>query len=124
MSKPEAVTLQLKQVSTFELRVDIAIPPEKPQVRGHFFVDALPRTRDEVKKLQDRGLSDEEYLREIAHDIRGLGDASGAALVGDAAFKAVLDGEYGMYLLPAIIGAYFEHFGEARRKNALPQRGR
>lgn len=124
MSNSAAVSFQLKQVNTFEIRIDLAIPPEKPVMRGHIFVDAIPRTREQVKDLADRGLSDEEYLREIAHDIRGLGDSEGNAITGDAAFKEVLDGKFGMYLLPAVIGAYFESFGQARRKNALPQRGR
>lgn len=118
MSKSQDVTFIQKEVETFELKIELAIPPEKPQMRGYITVDAIPRTKEEVRALSKEDLSDEDYLRRIAVNIRGLEQT------GDAAFVEVTTGKLSMWILPAIITAFFEQFGEARRKNALPQRGR
>ncbi len=119
-----AASFTIKEIPTFELRIDLAIPPERPQIRGHIFIDCYPKTKDEVKAIAEENLEDEAYLRTLVAGIRGLGDAKGNPIEGDAAFAEVTSGKLSLWLLPAIIGAYFESFGAARRKNALPQRGR
>lgn len=112
-----------KKVETFSRKIDIAIPPENPMIRGHIDVDYFIRSKPEVKELSELGLSDEEYLPRIAKDIRGLGgDKPEDALAGEAAFTEVLAGPYSMYLVPAIVGAYFDQYGEARRGNSRARR--
>lgn len=124
MSNNQTASFQIREVDTFEIRIDLAIPPEKPTMRGHIFVDAIPRTKEEVRELSRDELDDEAYLRQLVHGIRGLGDKNGNPISGDDAFAEVATGKLSMWLMNAIIGAYFETFGEARRKNALPRRGR
>lgn len=117
------VTLSLKKITTFPLKIDLVIPPQNPTIKGYITVDCKARSRDENRELLDQGLDDAAFLREIAVNIRGLGNEDGA-IEGDDAFKEVTEGQLSMYLLPAIVGAYYEQFGEVRRKNSGPSRGR
>lgn len=121
MSNP-AVTFTLKKIATFPLKIDLAIPPQNPQIKGYITVDCKARTREENRELLDQNLADAEFLKEISVNIRGLGDADGNAIEGEEAFKQCTEGEHSAWLLPAIVGAYYEQFGEGRRKNSKPSR--
>lgn len=116
-------TFPIKKVDTIEIKIDLAIPPENPVIKGQIAVDCFLLPKDKVKELLESGLDDADFLPKIAKAIRGLGNESGP-IEGKAAFDEVLTGQYSMYLLPAITQAYFEQFGEARRKNSKPLRGR
>lgn len=118
------MSLKLVKSPTFPLKIDIAAPPEKPVIRGSIVVHAKLLTKPDVRALSEEGLPDEEYLPRIAEGIEGLEDADGNALTGQKAFDEVLTGSWSMYLLPAIVQAFFEQFGEARRKNFRGSRAR
>lgn len=111
-----------KKVDTFGRRIELAIPPENPQVTGHIDVDYRVRSKAEVKELSERGLTDEEYIREIVSGVRGLGNEAGEDISGDAAITEVLSGHFSMWLVPAIVSTYFEQYAEARRGNSKPRR--
>lgn len=111
-------TFVLKSIDTFPLKVELAIPPEKPIMRGHITCDAYIRNKDEIKALADENLEDGEYFDRLIKSVQGLGNDAGTALEGDDAIKEVKEGRFSMYLVPAIVQAYFEQYGEARRKNS------
>lgn len=114
---------QKKKVDTFSRRIELAIPPESPQITGHIMVDFKVLSKAEVSALSERGLSDEEYLPQIVEAVHGLGHPeTDEELKGDAAMTEVLTGHYSMYLVPAIVSTYFEQFGEARRGNSKRRR--
>lgn len=117
------ISFSLKQkVDTFARKIELAIPPDDPQITGHITVVYKVRSKAEVTELSERGLSDEEYIREIVTSVQGLGDANGNELTGDAAISEVLTGAFSMWLVPAIVAAYFEQYGEARRGNSRKRR--
>lgn len=122
MSGP-AVTCTLVKIETFPLTIHLAIPPQAPQIKGYITVDCAPRNREQNRELLDQNLSDAEFLKQIAVNIRGLGNKAGP-IEGDAAFEECINGEWSAWLLPAIVSAYYEQFGEGRRKNSGPSRGR
>ena len=117
-------TLVLKDISTFPLTVNIALPPEKPKIRGYITAHAVIRDRDEVKKLREDITggeydSDGAVLREMYDKLEGIATPQEptVALEGDEAFDYVIEGKYNVYLIGALMAAYFEHFDEARAKN-------
>lgn len=114
--------LSLKEQKTFPLRIEIAIPPERPTIKGHFEVDAKILTKDQLNELRERDLTDIEYMTELVADIRGLADSDGKPLEGQAAFDAVSKGLYSLYLTNAIVSTYFNQYGEANAKNWRPRR--
>lgn len=112
-----------KKVATFRKRIEIAIPPEKPEIQGHIDVDFKVKSKTEIAELSERGLSDEEYIHEIVDAVHGLGHPeTDEELVGPAAINEVLTGHYSMYLVPAVVATYFEQFAEARRGNSKRRR--
>jgi hypothetical protein len=114
---------QKKKVETFTKHIDLAIPPEDPQVKGYITVDYKTRTKAEVMELGERGLSDEEYIHEIVADVHGLGHPeTDEELAGQAAINEVLTGQFSMWLVPAIVHTYFEQYNEARRGNSKRRR--
>lgn len=112
------VSFTLKEIDIFSLKVELAIPPENPKMKGFLNVDFFVKTKDEVKELGEEGLDDSEYFSRLVSSVRGLGGADGEALTGQAALDEVQQGKYSMWMVPAIIQAYFEQYGEARRKNS------
>lgn len=124
-------TLSIKRIDTLPLRIDIAIPPENPQIKGYFIGHAKVRGKAENKAVVDRALDgeqerepDEALVRELFERFDGLGDENGNELTGEAAFAAVLTGPLSSYLTPAVVQAYFEQYGEARVGNSKRRRGR
>ncbi|HMN33910.1 MAG TPA: hypothetical protein PKE36_00645 [Chiayiivirga sp.] len=71
----------------------------------------------------DEGDADAAMVRELYDSFEGLGDDSGD-LNGEAAFEAVLTGPLSAYLTPAVVGAYFEQYGDARLGNSRKRRSR
>lgn len=122
------VTLTTKKIDTAPLKIAVAIPPENPQVKGYFVGQAKIRTKAENKALFERieagELSDDEALvRELYASFDGLGNDKGEC-VGEAAFTELLTGSLSAYLVPAVIQAYYEQYGEARQGNSKRSRGR
>ncbi len=112
-----------KKVDTFSRRIELAIPPENPEISGHITVDFRVRSKADVAQLAERGLPDEEYIPEIVAAVHGLGNPeTDEELSGAAALDEVLTGHYSMYLVPAIVSSYFEQFNEARRGNSRKRR--
>lgn len=112
-----------KRVDTLRLRVELAIPPEKPEITGHLDVDYKILPKPEVTGMLDRDLRDEEFLTEVVVDVHGLGSpTSDDELTGQAAIDEVLTGHYSGYLVPAIVRAYVVHYGEARQGNSRKRR--
>jgi hypothetical protein len=110
--------LQLKEATTFELSIKI----DCPVASGSFTADAKVRTKPEFKALLDRvqadELTDEQVVRELVTGFKGLPCEAGKE------FEFVLTGPASAYLIPAVIQAYFEQFGEARTGNSKRSRGR
>lgn len=117
-------TFVMKSMDTFSMKVELAIPPENPIMRGFLTVDAYVKSKAEFRELADKELEDGEYFDAIVHAVHGLGDANGNPIEGEDAIREVKEGKLSMYYLPAIVTAYFEQYGEARRKNSkrLPRR--
>jgi hypothetical protein len=108
-----------KKITTFRRKIELAIPPEKPELRGYIEVDFKTKTKPEVKALGEQGLTDEELLPEICEAIHGLGHhETDELLTGDAAFKEALEGPFSMYIPPAIVEDYFAQYAQARRGNS------
>ena len=108
MSEP-ATTFKYTPVETFPLKVEVECPVGK----GYFIFDCKVKTKEEAKELRNKGLTDEEYFRELVTDVRGVP----GGLTGEAAMTWILTEKVSMWALSAFIDAYFEQFGEARRKN-------
>jgi hypothetical protein len=108
----------LKEVTTFTLKVELAIPPENPRMKGFLSVEYFVMSKDDVKQLGEEGLEDAEYFAKLVSAVHGLAGVDGQPLIGIAALDEVRAGKYSMWLVPAIIQAYFEQYGEARRKNS------
>jgi hypothetical protein len=112
-----------KKISTFRRKIDLVIPPENPELRGHIHVDFKIMTKPQIKDLAEQGLTDEEYLPKIAEAIHGLGHPeTDEPLVGEAAFKEALEGQFSMYIPNAIVEDYFAQYGQARKGNSRPRR--
>ncbi len=111
-------TIQITPVKTHPIRVDI----KSPVATGYFTGHAKVRSKAEFETLRQAVADgeyegrDEEILREIYERFDGFGDGDG--------FTDLLDGPASAYLYPAALGAYFEHFGEARRGNSKRSRSR
>ncbi|GMU44168.1 MAG: hypothetical protein IT479_06995 [Xanthomonadales bacterium] len=119
-----------KKVHTAPIKISIAIPPENPQVKGSFIAHAKVRSKAENKAMLEKysnwegeGDGDEAMVRELFDRFEGLGNEEGP-LEGDAAFAEVLTGSLSAYLVPAVIQAYYEQYGEARQGNSRRLRGR
>lgn len=125
------MALVLKKAATVAIRVDIAIPPEDPIIKGFLMCDAVVRGRKELEELQGK-LESGEYaddaalLRngEIFTAIHGLAVDDSGELEPAAAMKEVLEGQWSVYLTTALLRRYFEHFREAGAKNLKTLRGR
>lgn len=122
------VTLTTKKIDTAPLKIAVAIPPENPQIKGYFVGRAKIRSKAENKALFERidsgELSDDEALvRELYEGFDGLANEQGPC-VGEAAFQELLTGHLSAYLVPAVIQAYYEQYGEARQGNSKRSRGR
>lgn len=123
--------LKLKAIETVELRVDIAIPPENPEIRGYLTCTAVVRSKAQMQELSSRiengdFESDAQILNEgdLYREIKGLQASDGKDLVGREAFKECTEGPFGMYLTQALVKKYFSHFGEAQAGNLRRSRGR
>jgi len=114
-------TLILKQLTTIEQRVDIAIPADNPVIRGHITCDFVVRSKEAFRELSGKGLSDEEYIRAICSNIRGLASPdTGELLDGEAALQEAISGIWSAFLIPGIARRYGEQFAEASAKNSGP----
>jgi hypothetical protein len=123
MSEQQTTFSTKKIVETFPMKIQLALPPDKPELEGYIMCDAVVRTKPQIKKLSEEGLTDEEYLRQVVKGIHGLGHPeTDAPLVGEDAFKEALEGRYSMWILGAIVDGYFAQYGEARRKNSNRRR--
>lgn len=115
-------TLILKPISTLPMTVEIAIPPKRPVLQGSFVAHVKILSKPEFKELVDEELDDVVFFDRVVDRIEGLASTADPsnALQGQAALDEVKSGPFSQYLMPAVIQAYFEQYGEARRKN-LPR---
>lgn len=108
----------LKITKSAQKQVDLKVRVEIPGgPSGWFLIVVKPMSQPELKELRKRGLDDDEFVREIVQEIKGLGDDEGKELVGEAAFNEVLTGTYSTYLLHAIVNTYNGHYAKAAGKN-------
>lgn len=114
----QSPTFIMKSMPTFPLKVELAIPPERPVMKGFITVDAVVKSKEEIKTLGEQNYEDGEFFDQLIQAVHGLGNDAGAVLEGEDAMKEVKEGKLSMYLVPAIVSAYFEQYGEARRKNS------
>lgn len=118
-------TLVTKAIQTVAIKIQVAVPPEKPEVQGFFIGNAIIRTRPEQQALLDRVdngefETEEQILREMYTGFEGLGtEANGdQALTGENAWSELLTGPLSGYLPTAAIQAYYAQYADARRKNS------
>lgn len=118
-------TLITKAIQTAAIKIQVAIPPEKPTIQGFITGHAIIRTRPEQQALLDKVdagdyETEEQVLREMYTGFDGLGnEAKGdEALTGDEAWTELLTGPLSGYLPTAAIQAYYAQYGDARRKNS------
>lgn len=131
MAEQKKPTLVMKEINTFPLTVNIALPPDKPKIRGYITAHAKIRDRDEVKKLREDITggeydSDGAVLRDMYESLEGIAtpQAPTESLDTEEAFEYVINGKFNVYLIGALMDKYFEHFDEARAKNFGRSRGR
>lgn len=140
------MSLILKAIDTVEVRVEVAIPPENPQIRGFLLCDAVIRSKEDMRKLQEQLEAgdfdgDADILvnapapldkdgksigdKGLFKDIRGLVNTEGKSLESyDEALREVTEGRYSVYLTSALVRKYFAHMQEAPAKNSKRSRGR
>lgn len=122
-----STTLMIKKIDTLPVTVDVAIPPEKPVLKGKFVAHAKVRSKDEIKALGERISSgefennDEALLRELYTTFDGLGDAEGP-YDADKAWAFILKGQFSAQLTILLLNRYYEAHSEARQGNFARQR--
>lgn len=125
MSK--TATFTVAKIATAPLKITLAIPPERPVLKGYITGRAIVRPQTDIKAFSERckteEISNEDVLRWQYEGFDGLANADGYC-EGEAAFQEILTGENSAYLIPAVSGAYWEHYGEARQGNYKAPRGR
>jgi len=119
--------LKLSKTTTITLPVSIRLPTDDAgtsnegtlKVRYHL----LPQQA--VAEMVDAAsMTDRDVIDRILVEVIGLGDADGQPISGAEALDVVLNSGWSRHLQMAIVGEYFEHFGQARVKNSRPLRGR
>ena len=116
------MSLQIKNVETNPLTVEVKRPPQKPVIERCIIAVCKILNRDEFNALNDEQLKDDIYFDKVVDAVEGLIDEDGKALTGDAAIDYCKNGRYGLYILTAILTVYFEQYSEARQKNSRSQR--
>jgi hypothetical protein len=118
-------TLVTKAIQTAAIKIQVAIPPEKPTIQGFITGHAIIRTRPEQQALLEKVdagefETEEEVLREMYSGFDGLGNEANGdqALTGEDAWNELLTGPLSGYLPTAAIQAYYGQYGDARRKNS------
>ena len=118
--------LKLQKVNAVAMAVKLRLPTDNPAAFNEGTITCKVRILDKeaLGDLVDKGASDSEYIDQLLLDVEGLGDENGSAITGEAAIKEVKSGPWSVFLQSAILGAYFEQFGDARVKNSRTSRGR
>jgi hypothetical protein len=113
-------TFALKKVETFPLVIEIDCEIGK----GKFTLDCKTKTRPEMQAMLDAGADVDRLFEEVVVAVHGAPDADGTELSGAAALEFFSKGPVSGYTMPAFRDAYWEHYGDARRKNGqrLPRR--
>jgi hypothetical protein len=126
------MALMIKRLESFPLKVDIAIPPENPVIKGFITAYLAPRSKPEMQELQQK-LEDGEFSGDddllkrgnLFTAIEGLTNTEGRELTTlEDALKEVTEGPLSMYLTSILVRRYFEHFQASPVKNFRPSRGR
>ena len=133
-------SLVLKDLATVPLRVDVAIPPEKPLIEGFIMCHAVIRSKPDMEQLHkdfEDGKYDEENTPEgeekqtllsknmLFTGVDGLAVDGRGELFGDEAFDEATKGKWSMYIATAMVRKYFSHFlNDAAGKNSKRFRGR
>ena len=110
-----------KKIKTFRRTIELAIPPQNPEVTGSIKVDYNAMSADEVQKMADDGLEGEEFIRRIVNEVHGLGNDE-EAFTGERAMQELLNGDYAIWLRPAVIQEFNDTYGQARRGNSRGRR--
>lgn len=140
------MSLILKAVTTLPLRVDIAIPPERPEIEGFLTCKQIVRSRPEMERVQQM-LADGDFENDadllqnapapvdangvaigpkgLYSEINGLTDSTGRELKSyDEAINEVVNGPFSVYLVAALVRKYFGSMAEAPGKISRRSRGR
>jgi len=118
--------LRLSKTNTITLPVSIRLPTDDAgkSNEGTLKVRYNLLPQQEVAEMVDATVSDREVIDRVLVEVIGLGDADGQPISGADALDVVLNSGWSRHLQMAIVGEYFEHFGQARVKNSRPLRGR
>jgi len=118
--------LKLSKTNTITLPVSIRLPTDDAgkSNEGTIKVRCNLLPQQDVAEMVDASISDSEVIDRILVEVIGLGDADGQPISGADALDVVLTSPWSRHLQMAIVGEYFDHFGQARVKNSRPSRGR
>jgi hypothetical protein len=105
-------------------RVKIPVEIDCAVGSGKVIVHCRIKTQEEIDELRNRTNKNADWFDEIAFEAHGFPDSSGEPLDAVEALDLFRKGKLAPYLMDAFISAFFEHYGEARRKNGqrLPRR--
>lgn len=107
------MSLVINSITSFPMTVRM----DCPAVKGQFIANAKIKSKPENKAILDRIDSgeladDADLIRELFEGFEGL------PVEADKAFDYVLNGPISAYLVPALIQAYYEQYGQARVGNS------
>jgi hypothetical protein len=113
-------TFVLKKVETFPLVLELDCPLGK----GKLTLDCRPRDRASQQSMVDAGVGVEALFDDVVAAVHGAPGEDGEELQGNAALEWFKSGPVSGYTMPNFRDAYWEQFGDARRKNGqrLPRR--
>lgn len=123
----QKVTFKLKTVETVPLKISIVIGPTiQGSITGHAIVRSKPEIRNFFERVEAGEFKDNDkaMLQELYKGFDGLENEEGVYCEGDMAFDEILTGKFSSYLTPAVIQAYYDHYGEARQGNFKGPRAR
>jgi hypothetical protein len=115
-----ATTFTLKKVETFPLVLELDCPLGK----GKLTLDCKPKDRASQQAMVDNGAGVEALFDDVVAAVHGAPGDDGEELTGQAALTWFKEGPVSGYTMPNFRDAYWEQFGDARRKNGQKLRGR
>jgi len=124
-----SVSFNIKPIDTDEFKIQLAIPPENPTMRGFVTVGAKVRSKNELKefgeKIQANEFEDDIAILQAMYPggVKGLGSDAGP-VEGDKVWEFLQTSPVGGFIVPALIEAYFDQYQGARQKNSARLRSR
>lgn len=123
--------LKLKKLTELPLKVEIAIPPENPEIEGYLDTKIKVHSPKQLDELQERikaktYADDFDLLRNggLYTEIKGLENDEGECDTFEKAMTECTEGPFALYLTTRLIQKFFDHHKDATVKNSKRPRGR